>query len=183
MPTKYDNIVLTHVLEHIDDPVSVLKRINDVLSSYLRGQLILIGSMVVMLFISFSILGVKYALTISLFSAVFEIVPFIGPVAAGAIGTFIIVISGGQINFYLSPAQVAIIVITIYYVSRQIQDYLLAPYVIGKATKLHPLIILFSVLAGERIYGIMGVLLAVPVAASIKIVYEFIFDKINNKNK
>ncbi len=164
-----------------DEILQLFKRINDILGSYLRGQLILIASMVIMLFASFSILGVKYALTIALFSAVFEIVPFIGPLTAGVIGTFFIMISGSPINFYLTPVQIAIVSAAIYYVSRQIQDYLIAPYVIGKVTKLHPLVILFSVLAGEQIYGIIGLLLAIPIAASLKVIYGFLLEKVNNK--
>ncbi|MFI5265589.1 MAG: AI-2E family transporter, partial [Candidatus Levyibacteriota bacterium] len=62
-----------------------------------------------------------------------------------------------------------------------IQDYAISPFVIGKATHLHPVVILFSVVAGEHLYGILGVILAVPVAASIKIIYSFVFDKIYQK--
>ena len=167
--------------EYKTDAQVLLKKINGVLSRYLRGQLILILSMVVMLYVSLSFIGVKYALSISLFSALFEIVPFIGPVIAGVFAILLVTVSGGISNFPLNTLQVVLLVLLVAFVARQIQDYVIAPFVIGKATKLHPLVILFSVLAGQHIYGILGVLLAVPVAAMIKILLEFSLEKVNNR--
>ena len=51
----------------------------------------------------------------------------------------------------------------------------------GKITKLHPLIILFSVIAGEHIAGILGLILAVPIAGVLKILFEYSLEKISNK--
>lgn len=53
----------------------------------------------------------------------------------------------------------------------------------GKITELHPLIILFAVMAGEHIAGILGLILAVPVAGMIKIIFEYSLDKINSQDK
>jgi predicted PurR-regulated permease PerM len=52
----------------------------------------------------------------------------------------------------------------------------------GRITKLHPLIILFAVISGEHIAGVMGLILAVPIAGVIKIIFEYSLDKINSKN-
>lgn len=169
--------------EYKNDVEELLRKINVVLSSYLRGQIILILAMMVMLYSIFTILGVKNALTLSLMSAIFEIVPFIGPIVAAILGTFIIIISGGIANFQIPILQSVLILLAIYAITRYIQDYAIAPFVIGKATHLHPLIILFSVIVGEHLYGILGVILAVPVAASIKILYVFFFEKLSQKDK
>jgi predicted PurR-regulated permease PerM len=64
---------------------------------------------------------------------------------------------------------------------RQFQDYIVNPYVMGKITKLHPLIILFSVIAGEHIAGILGLILAVPTAGILRIIFEYALDKVNNR--
>lgn len=180
---KDSNTMISKLLEqiphyHKDDIDNLLSRINGVLSSYLRGQMILIVSMIVMLMLCFTILGVKYGFTISILSALFEIVPVLGPIVSAILGTTLIIISGGIHNFDFSMMQSIIIILLIYYSTRLIQDYLIQPYVIGRATKLHPLVILFSVLAGEHLYGVLGVLLAVPVAATLKILFEFVNLKI-----
>lgn len=177
-----ERLLLAVPNEYRIDATVLLRKINTVLASYLRGQFILIISMVIMMSVSFFILGVRYAITISLFTAVFEIVPILGPIVAAVFGIFIIMTTGGITNYDLTVFQSMLVLVIIFYVTRQIQDYLLQPYVIGKATKLHPLIILFSVLAGEQIYGILGVLLAVPFAAILKIVIQTILDKIYEKD-
>lgn len=176
-----DKLVSFAPRQYHDDINLLLRRINRALASYLRGQLIVIVSMAVMLFVVFTLLGVKNAFTISIVSALCEIVPFIGPVVAAVFGIVTVIISGGIPAFVFEPMMTILVVLAIYYVSRQIQDYLIIPFVYGRATDLHPLVILFSVLAGEHIYGILGVLLAVPVAASLKIMYEYFFDKLNEK--
>lgn len=176
-----DKLVSVFPSEYKVDASELMRKINVVLSAYLRGQIILIIAMMIMLYGTFLFLGVKNALTLSLASALFEIVPIIGPIVAAVIGTFVIVISGGISTFYFPIFQVVILILVVYAVTRYIQDYAISPFVIGKATHLHPVVILFSVVAGEHLYGILGVILAVPVAASIKIIYTFIFERIHKK--
>lgn len=160
---------------------ALIKRINNILSKYLRGQIILVISLAAMLFIGFSLLGIKNALTISILSAIAGIVPIIGTIAAIIVGTFVIVLSGGISVFQVGIVETILIVVGIYYAAQLIQDYLLAPFILGKAVKLHPLIILFAALAGGNMAGILGLILAVPVAATIKILLEFAMDRINHR--
>lgn len=161
---------------------ALINKINNVLSKYLRGQIILIIALAVMLFVGFSFLGIKNALTISILSALAGIVPMIGTITAIIIGTFVIVLSGGIHNFQLGIPETILAVVGIYYGAQLIQDYILAPFVLGKAVRLHPLVILFAALAGGNLAGILGLILAVPIAATIKLVLEFVLDKINNRD-
>lgn len=159
----------------------LIRKMNAVLADYLRGQILLVILMILMLFVSLSILGVRFALILAIFSGLAEIVPIIGPIIAGAIGALVVFFSGTT-SFGLSTPQVTLIVIAIYFVTRQIQDYLLAPHVMGKLIKLHPLIIFFAVLAGGHIGGILGVILAVPVAGMLRILLEFFLDEVNKRS-
>lgn len=160
----------------------LIRKINSVLSGYLRGQIFLVFFVSVVLFICLTILGVKFALILAVFSGFAEIVPIIGPIVAATVAAIVAFI-GGTSNFNLPPFQLAIAVVIMYTVVRQIQDYFVNPYVLGKITKLHPLIILFSVIAGEHTAGILGVILAVPLAGVIKIIFEYSLDKVNYKEK
>ena len=146
-----------------------------------NGFLIL-ASLAVILFAGFSFLGVNNALTIAILSALAGIVPMIGTITAIIIGTFIIVASGGIHNFTLGIMETIGVVVGIYYAAQLIQDYVLSPVILGKAVKLHPLVILFAALAGGNLAGIIGLILAVPIAATIKIVFEFALDKINHRD-
>ncbi len=168
--------------EHKVEVDIFIRRINSILSGYLRGQIFLVFFVSIVLFILLTILGVKFSLILAVFSGFAEIVPIIGPIVAATVAAIIAFI-GGTSNFNLPPLQLAAIVVIVYFVVRQIQDYFINPYVLGKITKLHPLIILFSVIAGEHTAGILGVILAVPLAGIIKIIFEYSLDKINHREK
>lgn len=158
----------------------IARRINAVMGGYLRGQILLIFIVSLVLFIALSILGIKFALILAIFSGFAEVIPIIGPITATSVVAIVAFVTASA-NFSLNPMQAAIIVIIVFFTIRQIQDYFITPYVMGRISKLHPLIVLFAVLAGGHIWGIMGFVLAVPIAASIKIVLQFFLDKINEK--
>lgn len=158
----------------------LFKKINSILGSYLRGQLFLVIIVSIVLFICLTILGVRYSLILAIFSGFAEIVPIIGPIFATTVAA-IVAYMGGNSNFGLEQYQLVAAVIIVYFVVRQIQDYLINPYIMGKITKLHPLIILFAVLAGEHTAGILGLIIAVPLAGVIKIIFEYCIDYINDK--
>ena len=160
----------------------LIRRINSILGGYLRGQIFLVFFVSLVLFICLTILGVKFALILAVFSGFAEIVPIIGPIVAATIAA-IVGYMGGTSNFGLAPFQIPIAIVILYTVVRQIQDYFVNPYIMGKITKLHPLIILFAVLAGEHTAGILGLILAVPIAGILRIVFEYSLDKVSDKEK
>ncbi len=160
----------------------LFRRINAVLSGYLRGQIFLVFLVSLVLFIALSVLGVRFALILAVFSGFAEIVPIVGPIVATSVSA-LVVFFAGTTNFFLSPLQGAIAVVIIYTVVRQLQDYFVTPFVMGKITKLHPLIILFSVIAGEHLVGPLGLILGVPIAATLRIVLEYSLDKVNEHSQ
>ncbi|MCL4418826.1 AI-2E family transporter [Patescibacteria group bacterium] len=158
----------------------LMRKINSVFGGYLRGILLLILIVALATYISLTILGVRFALILAIFSGFAEIIPFIGPISAGAVAAIVVLLNGTS-NFPLTPIQGAIVVAIVYFLIRQIQDYLITPQIMGKIVGLHPVVILFSVLAGEHLWGPMGFVLGVPVAATIRILLEFYLDKVNEK--
>lgn len=168
-------------VEYQKNTKELLSRINSVLSSYLRGQLILVVSLIFMLSVGFNILGVKHALSLAVLSGILGIIPFIGTLFSIIFGTVVTVMTGGVHNFQLGTVETIIAFVATFYAAQLIQDYIISPFVIGRVTKLHPLVILFSVIAGGQIYGILGILLAVPVTATIKTTYEYIFSETQKK--
>lgn len=159
----------------------LLRKINTVLGGYLRGQVFMIFLISSILFVALSLFGVRFALIIAIFSGIAEIVPLIGPIIAATVAVIAVLLGGGSSMYSLAPIQTSIIVVIIYFVVRQLQDYFIIPHVMGRITKLHPLIILFAVLAGGHSAGILGLLLAVPIAAVLKILLEFSVDTINDR--
>lgn len=141
--------------------------IHRTLGRYVRGQLFLIGlmSLATWLFLRFAF-HLHYSLLISIATGFLEIIPLLGPILAAGIA---VVVAVGQGGLHL-----ALLVVVFYTVLRQVEDQLVMPNVVGKAVHLHPVITLFAVLAGESLWGILGALLAVPVAAAIKVVFDHV---------
>lgn len=177
----FDSILHLVPKKHKIDVEILIRKANRVLGSYLRAQIFLIFLVALMHFAALSILGVKFALIIAIFSGFAEIVPIIGPITAGTVAALVVFLTG-TVNFGLTPIQGATAVGIIYFVVRHLQDYLINPHIMGRIAKLHPILILFAVLSGGHLMGILGFLLAVPIVATIKILIEFFLDKINQKD-
>jgi predicted PurR-regulated permease PerM len=177
-------IRMLHFVPHDlkSDVKVLLQKMNDILGGYLRGQLFLVFLMSLWTFIALSIIGVRFALVIAIFSGFAEIVPVIGPIVAAAVAAIVVLVSGNA-NFGLTPFNAALIVILVYFVLRHLEDYFIIPHVMGKITKLPPFVIFFSVIAGGHLMGMLGLILAVPIAAVIRLLLEFSMNRINKHHK
>jgi predicted PurR-regulated permease PerM len=105
-----------------------------------------------------------YALTIGIATGVLEVIPLLGPLLAGALACSVAISRGG--------AQLAAWIALTYFVLRQLEDQIVMPLVVGRAVHLIPIVTLFAVLCGERIAGPLGMILAIPLAAAIKILLD-----------
>lgn len=151
--------------------------IDRVLSAYIRGQFFLIVIMSVLIYIPLSILGIRYALLIAIISGVLEIIPFIGPWSAAAIAISVALIQG-QAPFGLSGVTLAGVIGLIYLILRLMEDNFIIPTVVGHFVKLHPAIVIFAILAGAALAGAFGLLVAIPVAAVIRILLSYLYSKL-----
>jgi predicted PurR-regulated permease PerM len=153
---------------HRDRTIDLLARIHVVLGKWLRGQLLLVALVAAVVYIALGpILHVPYALAIAILTGVLEIIPLVGPLIATAIA--------GTDAFAHGGASLAATVIVIYFVLRQVEDQVVMPVVIGRAVHLHPVITIFAVLVGLSIYGILGGLLGVPIAAALNVIFRELY--------
>lgn len=153
--------------ERIEQVRRVMGRIHIVLGRYLRGQLYLILIMSVASYIVLRVLHVPYALPIAIGTGILEIIPFVGPIIATTIAALVALSTNGVGTMFA--------VIVAYFVLRQIEDQIVIPQVIGRVVHLDPVVTIFVVLAGERLAGIIGVLLAVPLAAAVRVIIDEVF--------
>ena len=130
--------------------------IDQKLGAFVRGELILIVFVAVLLSTGFFAIGLPYWLLIGSFAGVVEIVPVIGPLAAGALA-----IGVGLTQSWHMALFAGLIVLAV----RQFEDYVVVPRVLGHATGLSPLVVLFSVSAIGLLLGGFYVLLAIPITA------------------
>lgn len=153
------------------------RSIDRVLGAYIRSQVLLIIIMAVLTYIPLSILGVQYALVLAIATGFLEIIPFVGPWTAA--GSAMLVALFQSTNTFGWPSWVlALVVGAIYTILRQAEDHLIIPNLVGRIVKLHPIIVIFSILAGAAMGGGLGLLMAVPLAATIKIILTYLYNKL-----
>jgi predicted PurR-regulated permease PerM len=153
------------------------RSIDRVLGAYIRSQLLLIVVMAVVTYIPLSILGVQYALILAIATGFLEIIPFVGPYTAAGSAMLVSLLQTG--NTFGWPGWVlALIVGVIYLILRQAEDHLIIPNLVGHIVELHPIIVIFSILAGGALAGGLGLLLAVPLAATVRIILMYLYSKL-----
>jgi predicted PurR-regulated permease PerM len=155
-------------IRHRARTVDLLARIHEVLGKWLRGQIALIALVASVVYVALGpVLHLPYALGIAILTGVLEIIPLIGPLIATAIA--------GVDAFARGGPELAAIVVVIYFVIRQVEDQVVMPIVIGRAVHLHPVVTIFAVLVGLSVYGVLGGLLGVPIAAAINVVVRELY--------
>jgi predicted PurR-regulated permease PerM len=141
----------------------VLDRLSRAIGGYFRGQLVVALIVGVMVSIGLAILGLPFWLLVGMIAGIFNMIPLIGPYI-GAIPGIIIALTVG--DGFGQALWVAVIMI----IAQQIDNHFITPNVMQRVVKLHPAVVMLALLAGGTIAGFMGLLLAVPTAAVLKIV-------------
>lgn len=137
------------------------KQSNEIFCNFLIGQLsdaIVVG---IMTSIAMSIMHVKYAVMLGIFIGVLNMIPYFGAIIAVAISIFITLLTGG-LTQAIEMAAVVIIL-------QQVDANIINPKIVGDSVKISPLLVIFAVTVGGAYFGVMGMFIAVPVAAIIKL--------------
>jgi predicted PurR-regulated permease PerM len=135
------------------------------LGAYVRGQGLLILLVATVLSLAFWAIGLPYWILVGIFAGVVEIVPVIGPLAAGALAIGVGLTESVQLGLWAGLVVLGV---------RLVEDYLVIPRVLGEAVGLSPLLVLFSITGAAILFGEFAVLLAIPLAAVIGTLFEVI---------
>ncbi|MBI2278713.1 MAG: AI-2E family transporter [Candidatus Brennerbacteria bacterium] len=114
------------------------------------------------------LLGVRYYLALGLIAAVFEVVPIIGPIITGAVGFLVAVGDSWTLGLYT---------LLFFFLVQQLENHILTPVVMGRAVKVHPVMVVMALLAGGEIAGFTGVLLSVPIAVAAQEVFNYLAEQ------
>jgi predicted PurR-regulated permease PerM len=140
--------------------------IDNVLSAYVRGQLILCLFVGVLATLALSIIGVPFAPVLGLIAGVFEVLPNIGPFL-GAIPAILIAVATDPIS--------AIWVALAFFAIQMIENLILVPRISGQSVKLPPALVMLVLVVGGQLAGLWGMLIAVPVTAIIRDVFLYLY--------
>jgi putative permease len=138
----------------------VLAEMGRTMGGFVRGTLIDAAVVGVLVYVGASLLGVRFALVLAFISAVGELVPTVGPILAA--------IPAVALALLDSPTQ-ALLVLALYVAIQQLETHLLLPLIMRNQADLPPTLAIFAVLAGGYALGILGALIAIPVAGALRI--------------
>jgi predicted PurR-regulated permease PerM len=162
---------------YTDDIGDLLEDTGRVWQAFLRGQLILGLVIGILVTIVLSILGVRFSIGLGIIAGLLEFVPIFGPLIAGLIAALVAFFQSGN-WLDLSPLSYTILIVIVFIVIQQLENNILVPRIIGHSLNLNPLIVLLATLAGGILAGILGIMLAAPMVATMRLWVGYIYRKI-----
>lgn len=141
----------------------VLSDMDQALGSYIQGQLFVSTCVGVMLLIGYILIGLDYALLLSLFAMVMNVIPFLGP--------FLATVPAIIVGWFQDPIMVFYVLIVMV-VAQQIESNLISPQVMGRVLNIHPLTIILLILVGGNLAGVLGMVLIIPTYAVLKVIAQ-----------
>jgi predicted PurR-regulated permease PerM len=148
--------------------------LDNVFSGYIRGQLTDALVMLLLISVVLSITGVKFAIVIGIFAGIGNLIPYFGPIVAYISTTIVCLINGDMKTWVVS--MIALFVI------QAVDGNVIGPKLLSQSIKIHPLIIIVSIIFGSALGGFLGMLLAVPVGAYLKLIFvRFVEHRLEHK--
>lgn len=152
--------------EHQQEGNRILKDIDKTLVTYVIGQFILALTDGILMFIGYKIIGLNNALLLALFTTIMTVVPFLGPLIGVIPALF---------TALLQEPFMAVKVLIVMAITQQLDSNLVTPHVMGSRLNLHPLTVIFLLLAAGSLYGFIGVIIAIPLYSVLKVIAKDIW--------
>ncbi|MHB1125435.1 MAG: AI-2E family transporter [Bacillota bacterium] len=149
--------------------LALWEQIDIVLIRFIQGNLLVAFLVGMMTFLGLSFLGMDFALVLGLVAGLAELIPYFGAII-GAIPILALAL--------LKSKMMLLYVALVMLVIEQIESNILTPKILGESVGLHPLVVIFSIMAGGYLFGVVGVLAAVPVTAVLRILINYLFLKL-----
>ena len=149
--------------------LNLMYQANRQIGNYIRGQLLAVLVVSVLAISGLSILGVYYALPLGLLAGLANVIPFLGPLIGIVCSSIVALATGGGLAMVAK-------VIVMFLVIQLIDNVLVQPTMVAKSVELHPLVVLFVVMVGSQLMGIVGMLIAVPLTGIAKVSGQTIYE-------
>lgn len=147
--------------------LTVLKEMNDQVSSYIRGQLTVAFAVAIMFMVGFSLIGLDYAITLGIAAGFLNLIPYLGSFLAMVPAVFLGIVGGPVL---------LVKVLVVFVIEQTIEGRLISPLVLGNELSIHPVTILLVLLTWGKLFGLVGVILGIPVYAAAKVIITHIFE-------
>lgn len=151
----------------------IMTEMNHQVSSYIRGQIIVSFCIGGLLYIGYLIIGLDYSLTLAVIASFTSIVPYLGPVIAITPALIVALVT--------SPVMLLKMVI-VWTVVQLIEGKFISPQIMGKSLRVHPITIIFVILTAGNLFGVVGIILAVPGYAVLKVIVTHLFNSFKKRS-
>lgn len=142
--------------DYEETTMRIYKRSKQLIGAWFRMQVLLSLIMGFTVWGGLSLLGVRYAFLIAVLAALFELVPFLGPILSGAVAV---------VSALLTSTALAFWTLIFFLIAQQFESNVLVPLLSRRAVGLHPVIVIVALLIGAEVGGVLGIIISVPVAA------------------
>lgn len=149
--------------------------VDKVLGAFFRGQLMVMFALGVIYAIGLSLAGIEFAVLIGLGAGLLSIVPYLGSIVG-------VLVAAGAAIFQFQDAFHLLMVLLVFAVGQSAEGMYLTPKLVGDQIGLHPVTVIFAVLAGGQLFGFLGILLALPVAAALNVLVRHVHQKYRNSD-
>lgn len=156
-----------------DESKDLWRKIDRKIAGFVRGQLLVALSLAIAYAIALSLVGLDFGFLIGVVAGVLSVIPLFGSIVGLVISVLVAWVQTGEIGFVG-------LVAGIFLAGQFLEGNVITPKLVGKSVGLHPLWILFSLMAGGSLFGVVGMILGVPVAASIGVLLSFAQEKYKN---
>lgn len=174
----FENSIMTLVPDNKETRLQKsINKIKDLLSRYFVGLVLQISVLFIIYTIGLLIIGVENAIVIAFLCALINLIPYLGPMIGGAIMIFLTMTSnlGESFNEVIVPTTLKVLVVII--IGQLIDNFISQPLIFSKSVKSHPLEIFLIIIIGGLLFGIVGMIVAVPAYTAIKVILkEFLSD-------
>lgn len=155
-------------LKYQDRVKSLVEDIDKTLGVYIRSQILISFFVASMVYVGLLLLGVEFALVLALINGITNIIPYFGPFIGAAPAVLVSLLESPLLSLKV------ILMIT---VIQQVESHVLAPTILGKNLKLHPVLVILALLTGGSFFGFLGLIFAVPVIAVLRVVLSHFREK------
>ncbi len=155
--------------------VKLARDTDEVLGAFLRGQLLVMFALSVIYSVGLGLVGLKFAIAIGVVSGLVSFVPYLGFV-------FGIGLAALTVALEPNPFWLMIGVVATFTIAQLVEGSILTPKLVGDRIGLHPVLIIFAIVAGGQLFGFFGILLALPAAAVLSVVVRFAYDRYLKEN-
>ena len=161
--------------KYFEITIGAFNKIEKLLSNYLIGLIIQMLSIFTIASLGLSVLGIKYALTIAVFAAVANLIPYMGPILGATFGIMVGISTGANLEGLQAYLFLIVKIVSVFGIVQLIDNVVLQPLIFSKSVKAHPLEIFIVIFAGASLAGIPGMIAAIPAYTILRVSFDELY--------